>query len=127
MSPEQERLPLLLVTVHPVADTPPASSTSPVLVLPTCTLPVVPASRVRFDVPPAETAPPATNVREEELTAMVSIEATPVNAPPVVTFKPPLEVSANVPVELPTVVLPVPVPSETLPEPLTVKLPEDCR
>ena len=39
----------------------------------------------------------------------MSIEATPVKAPPVVTFNPPLEVKAKVPVELPIVVLPVPV------------------
>lgn len=38
--------------------------------------------------------------------AIVSIEVTPVKAPAVETFKP-LEVKANVPVALPTAVLPV--------------------
>lgn len=124
MSPEQERFPLLFVTVHPVAETPPASSTSPVLVLPICTLPVDPASSVKLEVPPALTAPPAANVRLVEFVVMVSIEETPVKAPAVVTFNPPLLVNANVPVALPIDVFPVPVPSETVPLPLTVKLPE---
>src|SRR6266702_1118031 len=39
---------------------------------------------------------------------MVSKEATPDTAPPVVTFNPPLEVNANVPVPLPIAVLAVP-------------------
>ena len=38
--------------------------------------------------------------------SMVSILATPVKAPPVVTLRPPFEVRANVPVALPIVVLP---------------------
>lgn len=41
------------------------------------------------------------------VTPIVSIEATPVSAPPVVTLSPPFEVKANVPVEFPTAVLPV--------------------
>ena len=40
---------------------------------------------------------------------MVSTEATPVNAPPVVTFNPPLDVKAKVPVEFPIAVLLVPL------------------
>ena len=55
---------------------------------------------------------------------MVSMEATPVKAPPVVTFNPPVLVKAKVPLALPTAIFPVPVvPKLSIPDPLgaTVK------
>ncbi len=123
--PEQVRLPFELVTVHPVAADPPASSTFPVEVFPIWTRPVEPASRVRFEVPPAVIAPAAAKSRAVAETPIVSMEATPVRAPPVVTFKPPFEEIARVPVALPRVTFPVPVPSETFPDPFTVKEPPE--
>ena len=53
------------------------------------------------------TVPAPANVNAVAVVPMVSIEATPVKAPPVVTFNPPLEVKAKVPVELPMATLPV--------------------
>ncbi len=75
--------------------------------VPTLTAPVVPESRVKAEVVVEAIVPAPANVRAVAETAIVSIEATPVNAPPVVTFKPPLEVKAKVPVPLPTAVFPV--------------------
>lgn len=98
------------------------------------TVPVVPVSKVTAPVVPevSESAVPAplvmapvpakpSEVAEVEI---VSIEATPVSAPPVVTFKPPLDARAKVPVALPMVMLFVPVPSDTAPLPLSVKAPD---
>lgn len=71
--------------------------------------PVVPESRVIEEDVVEEIVPAPAKVKAVAEVAIVSIEATPVRAPPVVTFNPPLEASANVPVELPTVTFPVPV------------------
>jgi len=75
--------------------------------LPRLTAPVVPESRVRAEVVVELMVPAPAKVRAVALVAMVSKEATPVKAPPVVTFKPPLLVKAKLPVELPTTTLPV--------------------
>ena len=106
ISPVQERSPDELVTVQPVAETPPASSTFPVEVLPIWTKPVVPASSVKLVVSPVEIAPAPAKPKAVADTEMVSILATPVKAPPVVTLRPPLEVRANVPLAFPIEVLP---------------------
>ena len=125
--PLQFKSPVAFTTKHPVALTPPASSTLPVEVFPICTSPVPPASRVRLEVPPAAIAPLPAKVRESASTDMVSIEVTPVNAPRVVTLRPPFEARENVPVAFPTDTFPVPVPSDTFPLPFTVKVPvPDC-
>ena len=79
MFPEQIKSPLILTTVHPVSNDPPAISTLPVDVFAICTSPDVPASSVRFDVPPALTAPAPANVRTVDETEIVSIEETPVS------------------------------------------------
>lgn len=106
------------------------------LFVPRLTVPVVPESTVTAPVVPEVKAKalPAADVIEPvpakpsavAEVEMVSMEATPVKAPPVVTFRPPLEAIAKVPVVLPMVILLVPVPSETAPDPLTVKVPEAC-
>ena len=57
----------------------------------------------------ADKVPPLAKVKAVAETAMVSMDATPVKAPPVVTFSPPLLVKAKVPVALPMAVFPVPV------------------
>ncbi len=46
--------------------------------------------------------------------------------PPVVTLNPPFDDKAKVPVPLPIETLPDPVPKETEPVPFMVKLPEVC-
>src|SRR4029079_19183759 len=56
----------------------------------------------------AEIVPPFANVNAVGVTPIVSIVATPVNAPPVVTLRPD-DVRANVPVAVPIAVLAVPV------------------
>ncbi len=68
-----------------------------------------PPVRVRALAPVAATVPAPAKVKVVAEVVMVSSEATPVNAPAVETFSPPLDVNANVPVELPTATLPVPV------------------
>ena len=98
MFPEQVRFPVELLTVQPVAVDPPAifTSTDP--------------SVCRFKaVLAADSVPPLAKPKEVAVTDMVSMEGTPVKAPPVVTFSPPFEVKANVPVPLPMLVLAVPV------------------
>ncbi len=69
--------------------------------------------------------PTPAKVKEVGVTAMVSMEETPLNCPVVVTFNPPLEVKAKVPVVLPIETLLVPVPKETAPSPFRVNAPED--
>src|SRR4030042_1844489 len=103
MSPLQAKSPLLLVIVHPVAETPPANSTLPVDVPAIWTKPLVPASSVRLVVAPVVIAPVPAKPKEVADTAMVSIEATPVSAPPVVTLRP-VDETWKVPVALPTAV-----------------------
>src|SRR5512143_1767156 len=121
MLPLQAKSPLLLVTVQPVALTPPAISTLPVEVLAICTRPVVPASSVRLVPAPVVIAPVPANPKAVADVAMVSMDETPVNAPPV-TLRP-VDERENVPVPLPMVTFPLPVPRDTFPVPLTVKLP----
>lgn len=116
--PEQAKLPLELVTVQPVEEPPakftspvpePAILTPPVETPPILIAPVVPASRL-IAVAAVEiemVGAVEVNVKAVELVVMVSMEATPVRAPPVVTFKPPVEVRAKVPEALPIAVLPV--------------------
>lgn len=88
------------------------------LLTPRLIVPVVPESRVSAPVVPEvrERALPAADViepvpakpRDVAEVEIVSMEATPVSAPAVETFKP-LEVKAKVPVELPMATLPVEV------------------
>jgi len=96
----------------------------PEVPVPILTVPVVPESKVMAEVVVDLIVPSAAKVKAVAEVVIVSIEATPVKAPPVVTFNPPLEAIASVPVALPIVVFPVPVPKETAPEPLTVKPPD---
>jgi hypothetical protein len=77
------------------------------LPVPKLTVPVVPESSVIAEEVVEEIVPAPANVIAVADTAIVSIEATPVKAPPVVTFNPPLLVKAKVPVALPIAVLPV--------------------
>ena len=77
--------------------------------VPISKLPVVPESIVRAVAAPELTVPAPANVMAVAEVAIVSIEATPVRAPAVETFNPPLLVKANVPVELPIATVPVPV------------------
>jgi hypothetical protein len=84
------------------------------LPVPRLTAPVVPESRVIALVPVESSEPAPANVIVVAVKPMVSIDATPVKAPPVVTFNPPLDVSAKVPVALPMVVFPVPVVAITI-------------
>lgn len=71
---------------------------------------VAPAVNVNVpEAPVEETVPAPANVKAVALVLIVSSEATPVKAPPVVTFRPPDEVNWNVPVALPIVVAAVPV------------------
>ena len=94
---------LMVLAVLPVP-----TLTAPLVPESTVTAPVVPEVNDR-SVPAAEVMPPRpANPRAVAEVEMVSIEATPVKAPPVVTFKPPFEVRAKVPVALPTAVFPVP-------------------
>lgn len=106
MVPVQVKLPVELAKVQPVAPEPPATLTS------------IAPSACRFKaVVVAPKVPVPAKVMAVAEVAMVSIEATPVKAPPVVTFKPPFEVKAKVPVALPMAVLLVPaVLILTLPE-----------
>ena len=75
--------------------------------VPRFTVPVVPESTVKAVTVVDEIVPAPANVRLVAFTPIVSIEATPVSAPPVVTFNPPFEVKAKVPVALPIEVFPV--------------------
>jgi hypothetical protein len=84
---------------------------------PTYTDPVVPESSVaepvdpevkeRFAPVPVVILPAPLNPREVALVEIVSSEETPVSAPPVETFNPPLLITWNVPLELPMVVFPL--------------------
>src|SRR4030042_6068260 len=94
--------PDVLMFVPPVAATPPANSTLPVVVPAICAKPLFPASSVRLVAPPVVIAPVPAKPKEVADTAMVSIEATPVSAPPVVTLRP-VDETWNVPVALPKV------------------------
>jgi hypothetical protein len=75
--------------------------------VPKFTLPVVPLSKVIADEVVEVIVPAPAKVRAVAEVAIVSIEATPVSAPPVVTLRPPVLVRANVPLELPIATLPV--------------------
>jgi hypothetical protein len=77
--------------------------------VPILTAPVVPESRVMAEVVVEEIVPAPAKVRAVAEVAIVSIDTTPVSAPPVVTFNPPLDARENVPVALPITTLPVPV------------------
>ena len=79
------------------------------LPVPKLTVPVVPESIVIAEDVVDEIVPAPAKVKPVAVTAIVSIEATPVKAPPVVTLSPPFEANANVPVALPIVVFAVPV------------------
>lgn len=103
----QARAPVELVTVQPVEPTPPPIRMLPVEVLFKFKAPVAPPSRFMALAPVDVTEPAAAKVKAVAEIPTVSMEATPVNAPPVVTFSPPLDVKAKVPVELPMAVFPV--------------------
>ena len=98
MFPEQVKLPVEFCTVQPVLADPPAIFTS-----------IAPSVCRLSPVLVAASVPPLANVKAVAEAVMVSMEATPVSAPPEVTFNPPFEVNANVPVPLPILVLAVPV------------------
>ncbi len=93
--PEHAKLPLELVMVQPVAELPPAMLTS-----------IAPSAWRFRAVVVAPIVPVPAKVKAVAEVAIVSIEVTPVSAPPVETFKP-LEVKAKVPVALPIEVFPV--------------------
>jgi len=95
------------------------------LPVPRFTAPVVPESRLRALEVVVLIVPAAAKVTSVAENNIVSMEATPVRAPPVVTLSPPLEVRAKVPVALPIVTLLVPVPREMAPLPFAVNVPED--
>jgi hypothetical protein len=105
----QAKAPVAFVMVHPVDPTPPPIKISPVEVLFKFKAPEEPPLRLKALAPVDVTDPVAAKVKDVADTPIVSMEATPVNAPPVVTFSPPFDVNANVPVEFPTVTFPVPV------------------
>ena len=99
------------VTVHPVAAAPPAIFTSPWPLDCKFSTPAVP-----------EMVPAPAKVKAEEVTPIVSTEATPVRAPPVVTFNP-LLVNARVPVPFPMATFPDPAVSMfTLTAPVVPRL-----
>jgi hypothetical protein len=117
----QAKAPVELVTVQPVADKPPASKILPVETEPILMAPLVPASRlIAVAVVDTEMVGAVeVKVNAVALVPMVSIEATPVKAPPVLTLSPPLLVRVNVPVELPMATAPllVEVPILVAPDP----------
>jgi len=76
--------------------------------VPKLTVPVVPESKVIPEVVVEDIVPAPAKVNAVALVVIVSIEATPVKAPAVVTFRPPLDVKAKVPEELPIAVFEVP-------------------
>lgn len=79
------------------------------LPVPRFNAPVVPESRVRAEEVVEAIVPAPAKVKLVAEVAIVSIEATPVKAPPVVTFSPAFEVNAKVPVAFPIAVFAVPV------------------
>ena len=91
---------------------------------PRLTVPVVPESRLSAPVVPEviaravalpdESVPVPAKPSAVAEVVMVSMEETPVSAPAVVTFNPPFEVRANVPVAFPIVRLPEFVAIETV-------------
>jgi len=81
MVPLQLRLPVALKTVQPVDPKPPAMLTSPVETPAILTAPEVPASRAKFEVPPAATDPPAANVSAVAEVLIVSSDETLESAP----------------------------------------------
>ena len=123
ISPEQDRFPVEFSMVHPVDCDPPPISIFPVEVLPIWTIPVVPPSKVRFELPPAAMDPCEANARLVGVILMVSILDTPVRAPPVETLSP-VDDRENVPAVFPIPTFPVPVPRSTFDVPSTVKDPE---
>jgi hypothetical protein len=76
------------------------------LPVPKLTLPVVPESSVNAEEVVDLIVPAPAKVNPVAEVAIVSIEATPVKAPPVETFNPPVLMTWNVPLELPMTVLP---------------------
>ena len=90
--------------------------------VPKLTLPVAPESNVIAETVVEEIVPAPAKVKAVAETEIVSIEATPVKAPPVVTFNPPFEVTAKVPVGLPITTFPVEVPTLVAPDPEEFKL-----
>jgi hypothetical protein len=103
----QAKAPVAFVTVHPVDPTPPPIRIFPVEVPFKFNAPDDPPSRLKALAPVEVTVPAAAKVNAVADTPTVSIEATPVRAPAVVTLSPPFDVSAKVPVEFPIAVFPV--------------------
>ena len=95
---------MVLTPVSPV----PRLMVSASVSVPMLMVPVEPELRVRALVVVDSMVPAPAKVMVVAETAMVSILATPVKIPPVVTLRPPFEVKAKVPVALPIVVLSVP-------------------
>ena len=105
----QAKAPVEFVIVHPVEADPPPIRISPVEVPFRFSAPDAPPSIFIALAPVEVTVPAPAKESAVAVTPIVSIDETPVSAPPVVTFKPPLDVRENVPVPLPIVVFPVPV------------------
>jgi len=105
--PVQLKAPVEFTIVHPVDRDPPPINISPVEVPLRFKIPVAPPSIFIALTPVDVIVPAPTNDSAVALTPIVSIEETPVRAPPVVTFNPPLDVSEKVPVPFPIAVLPV--------------------
>jgi hypothetical protein len=102
----QAKAPVEFVIVHPVDPDPPPIKMLPVELLLIFNTPVDPPSRDSALAPVEESEPPAANVRAVPEVEIVSIDVTPVRAPPVVILSPPFDVSANVPEEFPIEVFP---------------------
>ncbi len=73
-------------------------------------------------------APPGAIVNVAAPVVVISVVKPPgrVIIPFVETLSPPLEISSNVPVVLPIVILFTPVPKDTAPSPLRVNAPDPC-
>ena len=95
--------------MHPVEADPPPMRISPVEIPFKFNAPEAPPSTFIALAPVEVTVPAPANVNAVAETPTVSIDTIPVNAPLVVTFSPPLDVKANVPVAFPIEVFPVPV------------------
>ena len=108
-APVQDMAPVEFVIVHPVDPDPPPIKISPVDDPLRFSAPVAPPSIFIAFAPVEVTVPVPAKDIAVAVTPIVSIEETPVSAPPVLTFSPPLDVRKNVPVAFPIAVFPVPV------------------
>ena len=105
--PVQLNAPVEFTIVHPVEAEPPPIRISPVDVPLRLSAPVAPPSMLMAFVPVDVTVPTPAKDNAVAVTPIVSIDETPVSAPPIVTLSPPLDVRENVPRPFPIAVLPV--------------------